>query len=82
MYWTSDALASSNPAANDFYRVFVANSLPTDQTESRDAAVKVGVWAVRTASPVPEPDTYAMLLAGMGLIGAITFRRKTKPNSF
>lgn len=28
-----------------------------------------------TAAPVPEPETFAMLLAGLGLIGAITRRR-------
>ena len=27
-------------------------------------------------SPVPEPETYAMLSAGLGLIGFITRRRK------
>jgi hypothetical protein len=27
-------------------------------------------------APVPEPETYAMLLAGLGLIGFITYRRK------
>lgn len=30
------------------------------------------------AAPVPEPETYAMLLAGLGLMGAVTRRRKTK----
>lgn len=36
--------------------------------------------AVRTGdvSPAPEPETYAMLLAGLGLMGAVTRRRKTK----
>jgi hypothetical protein len=29
-----------------------------------------------TANPVPEPETYAMLLAGLGLIGLIARRRK------
>jgi hypothetical protein len=28
-------------------------------------------------APVPEPETYAMLLAGLGLIGAVARRRKT-----
>lgn len=28
--------------------------------------------------PVPEPETYAMLLAGLGLMGAIARRRKSK----
>lgn len=29
-----------------------------------------------TAAPVPEPETYAMLLAGLGVMGAIARRRK------
>ena len=29
-------------------------------------------------SPVPEPETYAMLLAGLGFLGAATRRRKQK----
>lgn len=29
-----------------------------------------------TTAPVPEPETYAMLLAGLGLIGGIARRRK------
>lgn len=32
--------------------------------------------AVTPAPPVPEPETYAMLLAGLGLIGSIARRRK------
>ncbi len=32
------------------------------------------------AAPVPEPETYAMLLAGLGLIGAISRRRKASMN--
>ncbi|MBS0588809.1 MAG: PEP-CTERM sorting domain-containing protein, partial [Proteobacteria bacterium] len=27
---------------------------------------------------VPEPETYAMVLAGLGLIGFMTYRRKLK----
>jgi hypothetical protein len=30
------------------------------------------------ATPVPEPETYAMLLAGLGLVGATVKRRKAK----
>ena len=29
-----------------------------------------------SVSPVPEPETYAMLLAGLGLVGAMARRRK------
>lgn len=31
--------------------------------------------------PIPEPETYAMMLAGLGLIGAIARRRKQKLNA-
>lgn len=34
-----------------------------------------------TAAPVPEPETYAMLLAGLGMVGAIARRRKQKANA-
>jgi hypothetical protein len=30
-----------------------------------------------TMAPVPEPETYAMLMAGLGLLGAVTRRRKS-----
>lgn len=36
---------------------------------------KVSITAV---TPVPEPETYAMMLAGLGLIGAIARRRKQR----
>lgn len=33
-----------------------------------------------TLAPVPEPETYAMLLAGLGLMGTIARRRKVAPS--
>ena len=35
-------------------------------------------WSVTQVATVPEPETYAMLLAGLGLIGAAVKRRKAK----
>jgi hypothetical protein len=32
-------------------------------------------------APVPEPESYAMLLAGLGLIGVVSRRRATKPST-
>lgn len=43
------------------------------------------VWAVRdgdvasVAAPIPEPESYAMLLAGLGLVGFIARRRNRRP---
>jgi PEP-CTERM motif len=33
-------------------------------------------WSLTVANPVPEPETYAMLLAGLGLLGFTAWRRK------
>lgn len=38
-------------------------------------------WAVRNgdvAAPIPEPETYAMMLAGLGVMGGIARRRQSK----
>jgi hypothetical protein len=38
-------------------------------------------WAVRdgdVTSPVPEPETYAMMLAGLGLVSIVARRRKQR----
>ncbi len=38
-----------------------------------------GSYLVKTiTAPIPEPETYAMLLAGLGLLGLMTRRRKQK----
>lgn len=42
---------------------------------------KYGVTGTLVAGVVPEPETYSMLLAGLGLMGAIVRRRESKRNS-
>jgi hypothetical protein len=39
---------------------------------------KYGVTGTFVAGVVPEPETYAMLLAGLGLMGTIVHRRKSR----
>lgn len=34
--------------------------------------------SLRSVAPVPEPSTYAMLLAGLGLVGWMAWRRRSK----
>ena len=41
-------------------------------------AVRGQLIQVAAVAAVPEPETYAMLLAGLGLVGAVARRRKTK----
>jgi len=41
-----------------------------------------GVVAFATVAAVPEPETFAMLLAGLGLVGAIVRRRATTQRAF
>lgn len=70
----------------------LANSLYLDQAQSTgslglNTIGKVGdlgpdhVWAVwSVAAPVPEPEAYAMMLAGLAVIGAVARRRaRSKP---
>jgi hypothetical protein len=41
-------------------------------------ALDVIGWNVSNVSAVPEPESYAMLLAGLGLLGAVVKRRKAR----
>ena len=41
------------------------------------AVTSPGTWTMGVAA-VPEPETYAMLLAGLGLVGAVARRRSAK----
>lgn len=46
------------------------------QTWSNDLGTQIERQMI--SAPVPEPETYAMLLAGLGLIGTVARRRKAK----
>ncbi len=39
-----------------------------------------GVNSLAVATPIPEPQTYALLLAGLGVLGFLTRRRKAVPD--
>lgn len=41
-------------------------------------STRFGTTTVYALAPVPEPETYAMLLAGLGLMGVVARRRKLK----
>jgi len=66
--WT---LSSDNLAAGDYY-VLVSGNLVSDSAGSFGGAVMM--------APVPEPETYGMMLAGLGVLGFLARRRKQAAN--
>ena len=85
-YWTScdhdnpKQCDQNVPAVNGIHNAFVANNLSTNQTAKFADTTKVGTWAVKDypVSAVPEPETYALMLAGLGIIGVAVRKRKLK----
>ncbi|MES2130425.1 MAG: FxDxF family PEP-CTERM protein [Pseudomonadota bacterium] len=63
--WT---LAASNIAAGNYW-LQVSGSMMSATSGAFGGA------AMTTAAPVPEPGTYAMLLGGLGLVGALARKR-------
>lgn len=75
-YWTSDTHGSSTNS-DAFAINFINYSPMTTNLQVRSFADSnlLGVIAVTT---VPEPETYTMMLAGLGLLGVAARRRKQK----
>ena len=76
--FVADAHSKVNPGTTSFVQVIRTNARNFQPGNFGlldgigDNAVGFGV------SAVPEPETYAMMLAGLGLMGAIARRRKSK----
>ncbi len=64
--------------ALNFAEYYAFNGLPTPAGYIFDSQLTANTDVYRISfnvTPVPEPETYAMMLAGLGLIGLITRRR-------
>jgi hypothetical protein len=65
-----DYISSGGPLAEGYYYFAVSG------TAMGPSASSYAYTA--SAAPVPEPESYAMMLAGLGLLGAITRRRSRR----
>jgi len=75
-YWSNTAYA---PLPANFAWIFYTN---LGAQSFNFQGLESFAWAVRpgdVATPVPEPEIYAMIMAGLGIIGFSARRRKYRP---
>lgn len=63
-------------STNTNYTFSLSSVLPSHTLASITLSGPGHIQSPVTLAPVPEPETYAMLLAGMGLVAAVARRRK------
>lgn len=71
--WSSVSASALNVGAGSHILAF----LGTNPTHARDTSAFIDNVSM-SVSPVPEPETYALMLAGLGLMGSFVRRRKQK----
>lgn len=80
--WNWTPFSVTTAADGTFSYSTTVSGLTSGQTYWIDlkGSLPRGSYAV-TLAPVPEPESYAMLLAGLGLLGVVARRRKSKINT-
>ncbi|WP_245213614.1 PEP-CTERM sorting domain-containing protein [Rhodoferax sp. AJA081-3] len=74
MTWTIDFVAAAGQTLN-----FAAPHLKVDfYTSAGDKKSTGSLLSQSMVSAVPEPETFALLLAGLGLVGAVARRRQNR----
>lgn len=69
-----DAIKENNLTA--FYRFDAGTTGVFNIINKVDSISNATLYKTGMAAPVPEPETYAMLLAGLGMVGLVARRRK------
>nr|WP_235914141.1 PEP-CTERM sorting domain-containing protein [Rugamonas rivuli] len=72
-YWFTDIRTGSSILQQQYFGIWTVTLQWSHQHNWTDQTV----LTVTGPGPVPEPETYAMLLAGLGLVGYAARRRKT-----
>lgn len=78
--FVQNVLSKIDPGTTSFTQIIRTNAR-NYQAGNFGLLDGIGDNAVGFAAAVPEPETYAMLLAGLGLMGTIARRRKDNKNS-
>lgn len=72
------AYLSPNQLYSATYKVYIGDSTGSELAAASGAStLETWQWQAPAVMPVPEPESYAMFMAGLGLIGFIARRRKT-----
>lgn len=75
-YVAATGLEAADRSASHFS--FLGNSMNLDWTASNPGDHIRVLTAAPVVTAVPEPETYAMLLAGLGLVGSMVVRRRNQ----
>jgi hypothetical protein len=86
--WTVDgtliaSVPSSDDTVNTGNNIFFGHS-DTNATSSADPNdihllfTLIDVSVMSAAAPIPEPSTYALMLAGLGIVGFVANRRRKR----
>jgi hypothetical protein len=70
---------SANQIYSATYKVYIGDSSGNELAAASGAStLEPWKWRAPAVMPVPEPETYAMLMAGLGILGAVARRRRTE----
>lgn len=77
--WRMDRTPTTFQSCTDYgggYRLCNQGYQYTDTPSIRYGDMRMTVHTAAIAAPVPEPETYALMLAGLGVMGAVVRRRR------
>jgi hypothetical protein len=65
-----------NPSLDSHLGYTMTNYWGGNSTATVDAAYRLSITTAASVAPIPEPETYALMLAGLGLLGFVGRRRR------